>query len=305
MRTDRVSVILPCYDEKRWIAGAIETVLAQTHENFELIIVDDGSTDGTGEIVRSFDDGRIRYVKQENRGPAGAVNTGIKESTAEYYALLDADDRWEEQKIERQLSVVDPAGPELVHSNAVYVDVDGTPIGRHHESPPVDSTDREQFIAKLFQNNFVCKPSVLCCASVLDNRQFDESLYANEDHDMWLRLAGEFEFAYVSEPLVQYRFHEGNISKAYEQLHRDRKVVARRAAEQYPFLRTRLGRKLSEIELTYAINLALDGKESNARTALQDSVRHGWTNWRAYVVYLLTYGPMSVLRSLSDAGKHY
>ena len=101
-----ISVIIPTYNSQKYISSAVNSVLSQTYKAFELIIVDDGSTDNTGEIVASFDDRRIRYIRQNNSGVAVARNTGIKSSKGEYIAFLDADDIWERDKLAVQIDEI-------------------------------------------------------------------------------------------------------------------------------------------------------------------------------------------------------
>jgi len=109
-----VSCIVPAYNGERFLAEAIESILAQSYSNVQLIVVDDGSTDGTPQVAARFED-RITYVRQENAGPAAARNRGLKEVQGEFIAFLDADDLWEETKLERQLARFQER-PELSYS---------------------------------------------------------------------------------------------------------------------------------------------------------------------------------------------
>lgn len=300
-----VGVILPCYNEEDWVAGAIESVLAQTYEEFELLIVDDGSTDRTIDVVEEFSDSRIDYVQQVNGGHASALNTGLNSLDTDYYAFIDADDRWHADKLEKQIALLKSTAATLVHTNAEYVDVDDTPIGKHHDEHPPTSTNREEMLRDLFLNNFVLTPTVACHRSAIDEKRFNEELYANADHDMWLRVAEDNEIGYVDEILIQYRVHDGNISKNYEKLFEDRKTVARRFSERNQLPEALANRVLSDVYLTYGINLALDGRNKEARPILRQAAAHDWTNWKIYGTYPLTYFGHGLLKSLSKAGQNY
>jgi glycosyltransferase involved in cell wall biosynthesis len=125
----KVNVVIPVYNAHDVIRETIETVLAQTWKDYDIIIVDDGSTDGSGAIVREFGD-RIRHVRQENSGVARARNRGIAESAGEYIALLDHDDLWHPTKLEKQVAVLDghhQVG--MVITDVAHMDRHGKPMG--------------------------------------------------------------------------------------------------------------------------------------------------------------------------------
>jgi|AntDeeMetagen134_2_1112570.scaffolds.fasta_scaffold05685_2 glycosyltransferase involved in cell wall biosynthesis len=305
MSSPRVGIVLPCYNEEQWIAGAIDCVLDQSYENFELVVVDDGSTDDTGAIVQEFDDPRVRYVPQTNRGDAGARNKGLDSLETEFYAFIDADDRWHPNKLQRQIEVLDSTDAKLVHANARYIDADGKELGKHHDEPPTTAEDRHQFLRSLFLNNVICTSSVVCHHSAIDEKRFDEDLYANSDHDMWLRVAENHRITYVDEILLQYRIHDGNISKNYENLFEDRKAVTETFSQRNESVEDLVNQKLSDIYLTYGINLALDGRSKEARPVLRQALRYDWTNWKIYGAYPLTYVGYRLLKSVSKAGQNY
>src|ERR1044071_7783966 len=112
MQQPLVSVIMPAYNAERYIAASVRSVLAQTYQNWELIIVDDGSTDGTAAVAKSFAeaDGRVRYVYQPNGRLGNARNTGIRHARGPLIAFLDSDDLWMERKLELQLKAMEEAG---------------------------------------------------------------------------------------------------------------------------------------------------------------------------------------------------
>ena len=121
----KISVVIPTYNRAHLIKKAINSVFEQTYQDFEIVIIDDGSKDNTEEIVKSINDGRIRYIKHEkNKGEAGARNTGIENSKGEYIAFLDTDVTWSKDKLEKQLNILEssPADVGVVFTGVEFID---------------------------------------------------------------------------------------------------------------------------------------------------------------------------------------
>lgn len=219
----KVSVIMPVYNVEAHVAEAVDSVLAQTFDNFELIIVDDGGTDHSIAICRTFRDPRIRIVSQANRGLAGARNTGIAESVGEYIALIDSDDRWLPEKLALHVIHLDnnPAVG-VSYSSSRFIDVAGRPM-RLMQRPKLEGiTASEIFCRNPVGNGSapVLRRSALDAVAFRHPRQpertcwFDESLRQSEDIEMWLRLAvgGEIRFAGIAPALTEYRIAAGGLS---------------------------------------------------------------------------------------------
>lgn len=129
------SVIIPAYNCERFLDEAIESVLSQTFGDFEIVVCDNASTDGTGEVIRSYD-GQVRSVRlEENRGPAGGRNAAIAEARGRYLAFLDADDLWTHDKLERCYEVIRRDNAKFVFSSRVTIDARGR-MGAHSAPPP-------------------------------------------------------------------------------------------------------------------------------------------------------------------------
>ncbi len=130
MQTGLVSIITPCYNGAKYVAQTIECVLAQTYENWEMIVIDDGSKDNSAEIVRSYAerDARISLLQQENAGSAAARNNGIRNANGQYIALLDADDLWEPQFLEEQIAFMKEKNAVCVHCSYRCIDEEGKEI---------------------------------------------------------------------------------------------------------------------------------------------------------------------------------
>lgn len=210
-----VTVIIPTYNRADVLPRAIESVLAQTYEEFELLVVDDGSTDRTPEVLSSFDDGRLRVESHEtNRGANAARNTGIDEADGKYVAFLDSDDTWYPEKLERQLGRLERADEDCV---AVYCD---------SERASTDQTDRLRSTAATFLERFDDESAreggdELAAEILADRLQsgagstllvetdvarridgFDEDLNRFQDPEFLLRIVHEGGLSYVDEALV-------------------------------------------------------------------------------------------------------
>jgi len=211
--TPLVSIITPAYNATGFIGETIESVLAQTYPHWELLVVDDGSTDGTAAFVRSFADSRIRVIDGGGTGlPAAGRNRGLAEATGELIAFLDHDDLWRPTKLERQVELMQ-ARPEigLVHTGADILR-DGT-----LESADLDpdALREDALIERLLARNFICTSSVMIRRSVSEAygpHDEDRALRATPDYEYWLRLATTEHFAFVPEPLVVYRVHGSNVT---------------------------------------------------------------------------------------------
>jgi glycosyltransferase involved in cell wall biosynthesis len=179
----RVSAVIPCYNYGRYLARAIDSILAQTYPVSEIIVVDDGSTDNTREVALSYAD-RVRYIFQQNRGPSAARNRGIRAASGEWIAILDADDWWMPEKTELQLATA-RSEPKvvLVYCNAWAVMPDGA-------QSPWESADPRNLWPWLRRTNCVSNGSVAMIRRdvLLESGGFDESVTGCEDWDMWVRL---------------------------------------------------------------------------------------------------------------------
>ena len=219
-----VAAVIPCYNSSEYVAEAIESALTQTYPAVDVVVVNDGSTDGFNEAVRPYRH-RIRIVEQENRGLAGARNAGIDATTTPFIAFLDADDRWHRDKIARQVAYLE-SHPEtsLVFCDRSWIDTGGSPIEAPAYRRPVVPSLRA-----LLDGNFIQPSTVLLRRDVLGPDRFAAGMQGTEDWDLWLRLAERCEFAYIEEPLVEYRVHQLNMSAGGEGMMRGFVTVLTRA----------------------------------------------------------------------------
>ncbi|TLS53472.1 glycosyltransferase [Paenibacillus antri] len=198
------SVVIPTYNRERYIARAIRSVLNQTCDDYELIVVDDGSTDRTGKIVRSF--GRqVRYIRQRNRGPSEARNAGIRAAKGRFIAFLDSDDRFLPKKLEENKSFLE-RHPDCKFLYSWYYDVRG---GRKRLRKGKEYEDLDRFRYRLYRRDFTIRTST----AVVRRDCFDKiglfhpKYRYSQDWDMWLRLATHYRGYCQRKPLALYRRH--------------------------------------------------------------------------------------------------
>ena len=212
----RVSVIIPVYNHARYLGNAIQSVISQSYDEYEIIVVDDGSQDGSREVAGRFGN-RIRYVWQKNQGLSAARNTGVQKARAEAIALLDADDQWEPAFLERMMNQLSrnpiAAG---VYCGFQYMDDEGHPVGSRN----VRVVPPEQFHETLLREGNWLVPCAVVFRKQLASEVglFDEALEAVEDADLWTRLSVIQPFVGVPEALVRYRRHDGNMSSDAERM---------------------------------------------------------------------------------------
>ena len=222
----------------------MESVLAQTFADFELLVIDDGSQDNTGDAVGALDDPRVRVVRTPNQGVAAARNRGLESAAGSYVAFLDADDVWSANKLERQHSAMtETPAAGLCFASAQLVDDDLRPTGVDAAVERPDYTE-----ALLLEGNIVAGggSSVMARASVIDHAgRFDPDLSQCADWDMWLRMSTITPFLPLRETLVLYRSIPGTMSSDPRLLERDTfamldKFYGEPASDPYTRLRRRV-----------------------------------------------------------------
>ena len=208
-----VSVVMAARNYARFLPAAVESVVRQTFPDWELVIVDDGSTDDTAAAARPFlADRRVRYVRSDRLGQSRAKNLGIGLTRGEFVAFLDADDAWLPGKLERQLAALatDP-NVGVCFTRRTLIDEAGLPLPTQPRRDPLPSG---RVLSELFLRNFVCFSSVVVRRRVFDHvGVFDPEWDLAIDYDLWLRAARHAGFAFVDDELVLYRTGHGNLSK--------------------------------------------------------------------------------------------
>lgn len=200
-----ISVVIPSYNYARYVTEAVESALKQTLPPLEVIVVDDGSMDNTQEVMKTYaGNPHVRYIRQENRGLSGARNTGIRHASGCYIALLDADDRWKPDKLERQLAkFASDDGVGLVFCGKEHFNEHGV----MNRAPALPETC-DRILDALVTSHPFCPSSVLVRKRCFEEcGYFDESLKKVEDREMWIRIAKRYPFGCVEDCLVEFRLH--------------------------------------------------------------------------------------------------
>jgi glycosyltransferase involved in cell wall biosynthesis/GT2 family glycosyltransferase len=216
MKNPKVSVVIPAYNHEKYVGEAIQSVLDQTFQDLELIIINDGSTDNTETEILKFKDERIRYFSQENRGLSATLNRGIKLARGEFFNFLPSDDAFLREKLEIQLKVfkgnldlgVVFAFPQLIDAQGKEIYNDPAALW-----PIVPHETKEEIFPALFERNFLSAPTALIRMDCLKKvGGFDESLKYAQDYDLWLRILKYYDARLLKQPLTRYRWHGKNLT---------------------------------------------------------------------------------------------
>lgn len=200
-----ISIIVPTYNRAKEISKSIESVLNQTYKDFELIIIDDGSTDNTQEIIETYQDIRIRYIKNITpmHGPAVARNIGIRESRGEFIAFNDSDDIWYKEKLEKQIAFLEQT----------QADVTFCAMSRNHQRIPDSKfTQSDCNLERILSGSFTGTPALFGRAECFKECLFDEQLPCNEDWELVIRLVKEYQVIYQKEIYVEPMITKGSVS---------------------------------------------------------------------------------------------
>jgi hypothetical protein len=262
VRCPRVSVIIPVYNRESYIGEAIASVLAQTFGDFELLVIDDGSTDRTREVVRAFHDQRLRLLcHASNRGTARARNAGVDMARGDYLAFLDSDDVALPQRLAEQVDFLD----RHPHHAAVgawidWMDERGRPTGRVKRRPPRPD---DVSALRLFRQGIENTASMARTA-VLRQYRHDERFEVSEDFDMWARIAADRSIANLAEVLVLRRAHVQQTSKGRDE-------------------QTRLYRQAIYARQLEALGIAFTEEDLTRHHLLRRMRKSGFTPDRAYI----------------------
>jgi glycosyltransferase involved in cell wall biosynthesis len=223
----KVSVVIPAYNAMAYLPETVESVLQQSFTDFELLIINDGSSDHIVQWASQLTDPRLKLISQQNQGLPGARNTGITHAQGEYIAFLDADDLWEPTKLEKQLQCFQ-ANPNagVVYTWTVLVDEYGQPTGRIFASQAEGNVWLQLLETDVISNGSSAMVRRDCFQVV---GLFDRSLTSAEDLDMWLRIAEKYPFAVVKEPLTLYRQYATSMSKNRQRMFQNLQTVIDKA----------------------------------------------------------------------------
>lgn len=295
-----VSVIIPIYNRENLIKETLESALSQTFKDFEVIALDDGSTDKTAEIVRQIAkaDKRIIYFYQENKGIAASRNNSIKLSKGKYIAFLDSDDIWLPEKLEKQIPIFDDnPGTGLIFSNVLYFSDGRASHPLYKNKPPTGKIFRN-----LLMHSFICTSSVVIRREVFSglDEWCDENLGMSVDLDILLRILYKWDARYVDGIFVKYRIHnESYTSKRRENIPKEKEYLLNKLLRIYPGLNTDFKSEVAymkaRIQYDYAL---LDWERGCPGIARKRIYPYLNVNKKLWVPYLFSYFPYSYYKRL-------
>jgi len=294
----KVSVVIPTYNSAQFIVETLESVFAQTYEDYEIIVVDDGSTDNTREVLKPYMS-RIRYIYKENGGASSARNLGIKSAEGEYIAFLDSDDLWMPEKLEKQMEYFQ-TNPDcgLVYSDCIRIDSDGVYLPQSDVYSKVSG----YIFLKLLEGFVLPTSTVIAkveCFGIAG--YFDENLERCEDYDLWLRIARFFTVGYTEGPLVKYRVRSHWSTQIIDKSHEGALVVLTRAVERFgdeiPDKEELLKNRVSDIYFNWGLSHFTRDSFKEARGKFAIAAKYPPRS-RALLYYISTLLPYCLIQAI-------
>ena len=308
----RVSIIIPTYNCARYIGRALDSVCAQTYKDYEILVVDDGSTDDTKDVVMQY--GRkVTYLYQQNRGVSAARNHAILKANGELLAYLDADDMWYPEKLERQVAFLD-AHQEcgMVHSEMSVINEQDEILHLRFYEETKRSVPQGYCVQQLLTRCHIQTLTVVERRDTFDHvGGFDERLPIAQDYLHWIMIAAEGQaLGYLAEPLGKYRWRTGSLIGNHPRLLEDylricdillyeKPIASRHGAECSDILRARSYKV--QRELAYLDRV--EGRNESARRHLASLIKKRPSQFELYVDLLKTYLPASLFSTVTHAGK--
>jgi glycosyltransferase involved in cell wall biosynthesis len=293
-----VSTIIPAYNCERYVAEAVESVLSQSYQPQEVIVVDDGSTDGTRRVLESFGSA-ITLIHQKNAGEPAARNTGMRRARGEFIACLDGDDLWIPGKLELQMNYFDEH-PEvgLVYSDLTLFNESG--VVQESVNAWLNLSAPSGYIfPRLFAETLFGSGTVIFRKACLERTgPFDERFFVGSDYEMWLRMARFFQFGYVDRPLLKYRHHAAMATRGTGRILQDgmpwEARVITRTLELFPEIRQELGestvrRRLARPYYYLGCSWLDRGNHAEARRMLARALHYRPMHLHCQLRYLATF----------------
>lgn len=330
-RSPLVTVVMPLYNSAATVRESLESVLAQTYTNLEILVVNDGSTDDGVEICQGYKDSRLRIVHQRNRGLAGARNTGIRQAQGEILGFLDSDDLWLPTKVERHLAHLQ-ARPEVgvSFSRSSFIDEASRPIGLHQMPTLRNITPQVVFCRNPIGNGSAVVirrevfEAIRFTANLYGTEEdffFDDSFRQSEDIECWLRIALQtrWQIEGIPEPLTLYRISSGGLSANLMQQYASWERILVKTEATHPDFIARWGSRARAYQLRYlarratrqrdgamAVRMLHQSLATDWRVLLEEPRRTLITLVAAYLLLVLPEGPYRwlegrMLRSTGDS----
>ena len=310
-----ISVIIPTYNCAKYVSKAVKSVLEQTYKDYEIIVIDDGSTDQTKEIIMPYLKYKdVHYIYQKNKGLAVARNTGIYNSKGKYIALLDADDYWVSIKLEKQMKIFEKKSDiTLVHSNVyLYFEQDEAKTEKYSRNIDYNQfTQRELFEKILLWQADIFVPTILIKKDVFNKiGYFDEKLtyLGCEDREFCLRLFREYKTYFLKDYLAYYMVRKNSMSKDKGKMQRARKYVLEKTLSETNFLKNKKRvreKAYSNLYFRLGRGFYLDGKCMKGLKMFTISIYYNCFNFKAYLFVLICFIPIKIIRNLKNKWRKY
>ena len=268
----KVSVIIPAYNAMRYLPETLDSLVKQTFQDFEAIIINDGSSDNIEEWFSQVKDSRLQLISQVNQGQAKARNIGMQRAKGDYVAFLDADDLWDPSKLEKQVALLD-SNPEagVIYTWVSGINSEGALRGRTIKNWAEGRVWRDLILHNILE----CGSTPLIRRSCFEQvGDFDVQLPPCEDLDLWLRIACHYDFLVVKEPLVYYRQHDSSSGKNWQRAEKNYLILLEKAFDNPPSdvssaeLETLKPKAYAMPYLRFLAWSALQGKAKDYKTAL-------------------------------------
>jgi len=300
----RVSILLTCYNHIRYLPACVEGIRRQTYLDYEVVAIDDGSSDFSREWLSEQEDIRCIF-NAENLGTYETLNVGLRATAGEFVAVLNDDDLWEPEKLARQVDLLD-AHPNVgvVHTGGTFIDgegrtQEGNPLG--FAFPRFETGD--VLLGLVYENKVIASAALARRACFDKVGEFNREYFGSGDWEMWFRIAEHFDFGFVDAPLTHYRVHGANASHKLERIWRDDEKLRKWMAPRLECVHSRF--PAGEIKKARAFNYAalgtvqtLNGSPAVGRQSYVASARLNPARWKTYARYVATYLPPETFRKL-------
>ena len=296
----KISVVIPTYNRSELLNNSIKSVLSQTFGDFELIVIDDCSTDNTPSVLGSFLDERLKVIRNNrNMGISAVRNIGVTSSQGKYIAFLDDDDEWQPDKLEKQMNIMEngPVSLGCVYSGSLIIGADGGEAVR--SSVPIH---RNRVLKELLLENFITTSTVLIKKSCFDKAGlFDEEIPYGEDYDMWIRIAEDFDYDFAPEPLTKYCIHQTSMTRNYATVIKG----IERILSKHRKLFARNKRACSNHMLVLGVSYCYTGKTGNGIKTFMRAIKAYPFDPRLYYNLALALLGTEAFIKLKEAKSHY
>ena len=291
----QVSVIIPTHNRAETVRAAITSVLSQSFQDFEIIVVDDASVDHTASVVQGFDDPRIRYLRNAaNKGEGGSRNKGLLNAQGDFIAFLDDDDEWLPEKLKLQVDLLERSSSNVggVYTGFFKIDkISGRQWAR------VCPTKRGNILNDILSENWIASSTLLLRKECFEKAGlFEEGMTFGADYDMWLRVASKFDFECVAKPLVIYYIHGNNVTSNYETVIRGLEAQLSR----YGSFWVSNSKGYSQRYLSLGVLYCYTGDVKRGRAAFAKAIKLYPFEVRYYYYLVLSFFGADVYRKFSD-----